>query len=120
MREGRPWIYQGVLRTESYRGLPDLLKCEKGASKLGGFTYVPVDMKHHKSVTTKDRYQLLGYNVLLEPVLGALPIRGGIWLNTGEIEYMDLQRYHPKFESLLAEMDRIRQGTLKTTGRRCG
>jgi len=120
MKGGHPWIYQGVFVNESAAGYPDLLKKVKGSSTLGKHTYVPVDVKGHKQVTKKDRYQLIGYACLLESVLGYRPTDGGIWLNTGEIEDVDLERDAENFESLLSDMERIRDGALVTEGYRCG
>jgi uncharacterized protein len=119
MRAGRPWIYQGVLVADPLRGKPDLLRRVEGASRLGAFSYVPVDMKHHQAPTKKDRFQLLGYARMLEPVLGKRPARGGIWLNTGTIEDLDLTRDDEEFGDLLADMERIRSGALATEGFRC-
>jgi uncharacterized protein len=120
MKEGHPWIYQGVLLNDSAVGLPDLLKKRAGASSVGDYTYVPIDVKGHKQVTKKDRYQLVGYACLLESVLGCRPLEGGIWLNTGEIEAVDLTRDMEDVEALLSLMDRIRKGKLVTEGYRCG
>jgi predicted RecB family nuclease len=120
MKEGHPWIYQGVLRTDVGVGVPDLLERVQGTSRLGKHTYMPIDVKCHKEVNIKDRYQLSAYAALLEPVLGYRPDAGGIWLNTGQIETVDLTRDAEKFEALLSDMERIRQGALKTKGYRRG
>ncbi|MBW1897328.1 MAG: TM0106 family RecB-like putative nuclease, partial [Deltaproteobacteria bacterium] len=120
MKAGHPWICQGVLLNESGVGLPDLLKKTAGSSSLGDHTYIPVDVKGHKAVTKKDRYQLLGYAYLLESILGYRPSEGGIWLNTGEIAEVDLGRDVEDVEALLCEMEKIREGELVTEGYRCG
>lgn len=119
MKEGYPWVYQGVLLNEAAVGFPDLLKKTPGSSSLGNYTYVPIDVKGHKQVTKKDRYQLLGYACLLESVLGYRPEGAGIWLNTGVIEGVDLGNDAEDFEALLADMDRIRDGETITEGYRC-
>jgi len=120
MKEGHPWISGAVLLTKIGLGFPDLLRREEGNSSIGGHTYIPVDIKQHKSVTQKDRFQLLGYAYLLEPVLGSRPESGGIWLNTGEIEEVNLLDDLDAFESLLKEMDVIRRGKKRTDAVRSG
>jgi predicted RecB family nuclease len=119
MNEGHPWIYQGVLLTDMAVGFPDLLRKEESTSNLGNHTYSAVDVKAHKRVTKNDRYQLLGYAHLLESVLGYRPGEGGIWLNTGKIEAVDLGVDAEDFEALLSDMERIRKGALMTQGYRC-
>ena len=79
MKEGHPWVSGGILLNQSRLGFPDLLKKEEGDSALGNHRYIPLDVKHHKAVNDKDRFQLLGYADLLESILGTRPDRGGIW-----------------------------------------
>lgn len=120
MREGWPWIYQAVLARDGLFGKADFLKRVEGPSAIGPHTYVPIDAKSHKEVEKKDRYQLLAYALLLEPILGDRPRRGGIWLNTGEIAEVDLSKDAAAFETLFAEMESIRAGRSATTGHRVG
>jgi uncharacterized protein len=120
MQEGRPWIHGGVLLGGDIAGIPDLLKMVPGQSRLGDHTYVPIDIKGHKAVTKKDRYQLFGYSLLLEPVLGYRPTDSGIWLNTGEIADVDLAKYQGEFAITLEKMELVRKDGLATFGARCG
>jgi len=119
MREGHPWIYQGLLKGDSLFGFPDLLRKQEGRSELGKHTYIPIDIKGHKAVTKKDRYQLSAYAILLEPILGARPERGGIWLNTGEIVDVDLSKNRSDVEALLSDMKNVRDQNSPTEGVRC-
>jgi len=119
MNEGHPWIYQGVFANDSMVGFPDLLKKSEGHSALGKFTYVPIDIKGHKSVTKKDKYQLQGYGRLLKPILGHEIEWGGIWLNTGETEDVDLNSFKNDFQVLFQTMQSIREGKEQTEGFRC-
>jgi len=120
MQQGKPWIYQGPLLGTGLRGVPDLLQRVEGSSKLGEYSYIPVDIKGHKAVTKKDRYQLQAYANLLEPVLGTRPLKGGIWLNTNRIEEVDLAREKAEFIALVQDLERIGRGDLVTKGYRCG
>jgi len=119
MRAGCPWIYQGVLQHGRYRGLPDLLQCVDGSSSLGAFTYRPVDIKNHATVSVKDRFQLMAYAHLLEPVLGSRPTEGAIWLSTDALEAVDLPAYEKDFQDLLGQMDQVLQGKLVPAAYRC-
>jgi len=120
MGQGKPWIYQAVLMDKGVFGVPDLLKRARGASALGKFTYMPIDIKGHKDVIKKDRYQLHSYTRLLESVLGYRPRSGGIWLNTDEVEQVDLSKDVVEFEALLDKMESVRRGRLETRAYRCG
>ena len=120
MSDGPEWIYQSVLTMESMRGKPDFLHRVDGESALGKFTFVPVDVKNHKSVIKKDRFQLMSYAALLEPVLGYRPEKGGIWLNTGEIEEVDLLKKRDEFDELVAKMHGVGSKQMETCGLRCG
>jgi uncharacterized protein len=100
-------------------GFPDLLKKSEGHSTLGKFTYVPIDIKGHKSVTKKDEYQLQGYGKLLKPILGHELDWGGIWLNTGETEDVDLNSFKNDFQILFETMQSIQEGKEQTEGFRC-
>lgn len=120
MRTGAPWIYQGVLRDGNILGFPDLLRLQNGRSNLGGFSYEPIDIKNHKEVSKKDQMQLLAYSILLEPILGRRPARGGIWLNTGKIARVDIEVEFSDFAELMNRLGLIAAGEEETYGYRCG
>jgi len=119
MQDGVEWIYQGVLRTDSLAGLPDLLQRIDTPSELGNYSYQPVDIKNHKAVTKKDTIQIQAYSKLLEPILGHRADQGGIWLNTGEIEYIDLNDQYKYFLNLMDEMVSVSNKKTETIGFRC-
>jgi len=120
MKKGNPWIYQGVLIRENMRGRPDLLKRIEGHSKVGEHSYIPVDIKGHKEVTKKDRFQLNAYADMLHPLLGKRPLVGAILLNTGKLEEVDLTTDESEYRSLRAKMESILRGRIKTEGFKCG
>lgn len=119
MRKGAEWIRQAPLAADGMRGKADLLHRIPGKSKCGEFSYEPVDIKGHAEVTKKDRFQVYVYGTLLEPVLGHRPGRGGVWLNTMEIEYFDLADDEADARVLLERMKGIGEGNVQTTGFRC-
>lgn len=116
MRQGVRWIYQPALVRDDVRGQPDFLVRVRGRSELGRFTYVPVDVKSHKSVIARDRVQLRVSAHLLGSILGQRPRRGGIWLSTDEIAWVKLDAPDP----LLDAMRRIRDQRAPTEAVRCG
>jgi len=115
MREGAPWIYQPVLVRDDVRGRPDFLRRVRGRSRLGRYTYEPVDVKSHQEVTAKDRVQLCVSARLLQAILGHAPRRGGIWLSTGRIAPVRLD----DTDDLLDEMRRVRDESAPTEAVRC-
>ena len=119
MKEGHQWIYQGVLLHDLGAGLPDLLKRMEHPSRLGSHSYMPVDIKSHKEVTIKDRFQLATYALFLEPILGYGPTTGAIWLNTGVVEEVDLTQDEACFQGLLERMAAVAEGSLRPHGFRC-
>lgn len=77
MRRGVERIYQGVIEAELngavWRGRPDLLERRPGASALGNYHYVPVDVKSSHSIHREQRLQLTFYALVLEAVQGVRP-----------------------------------------------
>lgn len=120
MKTGPAWIYQSAFVEGDCRGRPDLLRRVERPSRLGTFSYEPVDIKGHKEVEVSDRLQLQGYSLLLENVLGYRPERGAIWLNTGKIEDVDLVRTWDEFTDILEAMRRVTRKEEATHGLRCG
>ncbi len=119
MRDGVEWIYQGALIRDDMYGKPDLLERIEEPSLLGCHGYRPVDIKNHKTVVKKDRIQLASYAHLLEPILGSRPEEGAIWLNTGEMEAVDLNAPNAEFDALLKRMADLRGDRETSTGFRC-
>ena len=120
MKEGHPWIYQGVLLNGHFRGKPDLLRKIDGLSNLGSYTYLPIEIKSHNQIILKDRYQLVSSAMMLEPILGSIPTRGGVWLNTGTIADAELGKDAIVVAGLVEKMQEISSGRLKTESVRCG
>ena len=120
MEEGHPWIYQGILLNGHFRGKPDLLRKIDGSSNLGPYTYLPIEIKSHNQIILKDRYQLVSSAMMLEPILGSIPTRGGVWLNTGEVADAELGKDTVVVAALIEKMQEISAGKLKTESVRCG
>lgn len=113
-KKGVPWIHGGVLIGDGLVGVPDLLKRTAGRSKFGRYAYMPIEIKNHKEVQERDTIQLTAYGVLLETALGSPCKKGGVWLNTNEIEDVDIQANLPLFKKIREEMERVRTKRLTT------
>ena len=70
-------IYHGVLMSEHWVGIPDLLEArpvEKGMkSVFGGHYYVVYDIKSGQELKDEYKFQLAFYSVILERIQGVLP-----------------------------------------------
>lgn len=82
MKKGEPLIYQGALQAEidgvTYLGRPDILKKVEGESKLGNWSYIPVDIKSSSSIKPLQRYQLIIYGWILDVLLKTKTLSGEI------------------------------------------
>jgi len=119
-KKGPAWIHGGVLLSRNLLGIPDLLKRIDRRSKLGNYSYQPIDVKSHKEVQDTDILQLYSYAHLLEPLLGYRPEQGGIWLNTGHLkEIVFDDELQDDFSRVLDQMKQIEERNLKTVPVRC-
>jgi uncharacterized protein len=119
MRKGVPLIYQGVLKNGRAFGLPDLLEKTKGKSKLGSFSYRPVDIKSHAKVTSKDKLQLGAYSFMLQEALGFMPLDGAIILKDQSRANVDLGSEISKIQSALAQALSVEKKKVSTLPLRC-
>ena len=80
MKVGVETIYQGVLKNDDVRGIPDFLIKAPGYSIFGDYYYYPVDVKG--ASTSRERYlfQLATYSYLLGEIQGFTPLYGGLLL----------------------------------------
>lgn len=119
MREGAPLIYQGVLKNGRALGLPDLLEKTKGKSKLGSFSYRPVDIKSHARVTSNDKLQLAAYSFMLQEALGFMPLDGAIILRDQSRADVALDSEISKIKSALARALSVERKEVPTLPLRC-
>ena len=83
MRNGAPWIHQGVLLADDRLGIPDLMRKVEGASALGDHHYEVIDVKSSGRARGDQVLQVLFYTRLLAEAQQRMPDRGGIVLKTG-------------------------------------
>lgn len=110
MEEGAAMIYQGTLMDGDWRGRPDLLVRQEGASKLGNWHYLPVDIKGAHELKLTHRVQLVFYSHLLERIQGVFPERAAIVNTDHEWHWFEPKESLGDFEDILAKIERIRAG----------
>lgn len=93
LRQGRPWIHQGVLRTVERLGLPDLLRRVPGASALGDHHYEVLDVKSSGRSRADQILQVVFYSRLLAEVQGRLPEHGALVLKDSREERFVVRDY---------------------------
>jgi uncharacterized protein len=120
MRKGTPLIYQAVLKRGRVFGVADLLEKVKGKSKLGNFTYRPVDVKSHAKVTKKDKLQLAAYSYMLKEALGESPAEGVIVLKDKAWEEVTIDGEIEDIEEAITQALAVESKKLKTLPLRCG
>ena len=88
MKQGKN-IYHGVLMTEHWVGIPDLLEArpvERGMkSAFGDHYYVVYDIKSTQEIKDEHKFQLAFYSLILERIQGILP-REAYIINTAGAE----------------------------------
>ncbi len=119
MRKGVPLIYQGVLKNGRAFGLPDLLEKTKGKSKLGSFSYRPIDIKSHAKITPKDKLQLAAYSFMLQEALGFMVLDGAIILKDQSWADVDLDSEISKIKSALVQALSVEKKKVSTLPLRC-
>lgn len=110
MHEGAETIYQATLIDGDWHGRPDLLMRVEGASKLGNWHYVPVDIKIAHELKLSHRLQLVFYSFLLERVQGVFPEKAAIVNRDKEWHWFDPKESVQDFEEVLAKLEEIRAG----------
>ena len=110
MRQGSEVIYQGTLVDGDWQGRPDLLLRVDGASRLGNWHYVPVDIKAAHELKPAHRHQLAFYSFLLERIQGVFPEKAAVINGDHEDLWFDPSSWVKEFEDVLAKLERLRAG----------
>ncbi len=72
MKQGKN-IYHGVLMSENWVGMPDLLEARPGKSKFGNWEYVVYDAQNSLELRDENKFQLIFYSLILERLQGTRP-----------------------------------------------
>ena len=98
MAAGAEVIYQGVLLSGRWHGYADFLVRVPVASRLGPFSYEPVDTKLARSAKPKHVLQLCVYALLLAAEQGVVPSRIHIALGDGTTVALPLSDFRYYFD----------------------
>ena len=93
MIHGYDFIHQASFNNGQIRGTVDLLKRVDIPSKLGYFSYIPIECKLASRINIKFIIQALCYCELLIDSMGSRPKTFEIYLGGGSFEYFDIDKY---------------------------
>jgi uncharacterized protein len=110
MEQGEECIYQGTLLDGELQGRPDLLLREEGASQLGNWHYVPVDIKSSHELKKTHIFQLMFYSELLHRIQGVLPKKVGMINRDHEEHFVDPKEGFSEFLEVLEKIQKIVHG----------
>lgn len=98
MAAGVEIIYQGALLDSKWHGYADFLIRVPIASRLGSFSYEPIDTKLSRSAKPKHVLQLCVYALLLAAEQGLMPPHIHIVLGDGSTVALPLSDFHYYFD----------------------
>lgn len=104
LRAGVVGVHQGVLVGDRRLGIPDLLRREEGASRLGAFHYVVGDVKSSRRPRADQLLQVAFYARLLAAVQDRTPEYGYLLLRDGHEERFRLADYADAIEEVDARV----------------
>lgn len=93
INQGYDFIHQGSFNNGEIRGAVDLLKRVDIPSRLGPFSYIPIECKLASSINIKFIIQALCYCELLIESMGNRPKTFELYLGGGSFEYFDVDKY---------------------------
>lgn len=114
MRAGAPGILQGVLLDGRRLARPDLLERVDGESALGGWHYVPGDVKSAFEARTDAVLQIGFAARLLERVQGRRPEQGFVILGDGVRESFTIDDVGASIDAAIARAEAVASGDVAT------
>ena len=113
MKQGKN-IYHGVLMSEHWVGIPDLLEArpvEKGMkSAFSGHYYVVYDIKSGMEIKDEYKFQLVFYSLILERIQGILPREAYIINAAGEEQSFVVDDFLDYFHLTRERIERVLEG----------
>src|SRR6266508_6137401 len=93
LQSGKTLIYQGRLDHGNWHGYPDFLLRSETPSRLGSWSYRPLDSKLARSAKPYFLIQLCAYAQYLEAIQDIRPPQLGFVLGTGEERWFETERF---------------------------
>lgn len=109
MRQGKN-IYHGVLMTEDWVGMPDLLEARPGKSELGDFQYVAYDVQRNLDLRDEQKFPLVFYSLILEKIQGVRPTEAYVIDPQGNERGFLVNDFVEQFHTTREEIERILAG----------
>jgi len=109
MRQGKN-IYRGVLMTEQWVGMPDLLEARPGKSKLGDWQYVVYDVQRSLDLRDEQKFPLVFYSLILEGIQGVRPREAYVIDPQGGERGFVVDDFVTRFHATREEIERILAG----------
>ncbi len=109
MKQGKN-IYHGVLMSDDWVGMPDLLEARPGKSKLGDFYYVVYDAQNSLDMRDEYKFQLVFYSLILERIQGVIPQEAYIIDAQGNEASFPVNDYLEQFHLTRIQIEKILNG----------
>ncbi len=109
MKQGKN-IYHGVLMTEDWVGIPDLLEARPGKSELGDWHYVVYDVKSSLDLSDEYKFQLIFYSLILERLQGVRPKEAYVIDAQGNERAFAIDDYIDQFHLTRLQIEKILNG----------
>jgi uncharacterized protein len=109
MKQGKN-IYHGVLMTEDWVGMPDLLEARPGKSSLGDFQYVVYDVQRSLDLKDEQKFPLVFYSLILEKIQGVRPQEAYVIDPQGNERSFIVGDFVEQFHVTRQEIERILAG----------
>jgi predicted RecB family nuclease len=109
MKQGKN-IYHGVLMTEDWVGMPDLLEARSGTSHLGPFRYVAYDVQRSLDLRDEQKFPLVFYSLILEKIQGVRPEEAYLIDPQGNERGFVVNDFIDRFHTTREEIEKILAG----------
>lgn len=109
MKQGKN-IYHGVLMSEDWVGIPDLLEARPGKSELGDFQYVVYDAQQSLDLRDEFKFPLVFYSLILERLQGVRPKEAYAIDINGNERAFTVDEFVDQFHLTRGQIERILDG----------
>lgn len=109
MRQGKN-IYRGVLMTDDWVGMPDLLEARPGTSSFGDWQYVVYDVQRSLDLRDEQKFPLVFYSLILERIQGVRPKEAYVIDPQGAERSFPVADFVDRFHATREEIERILSG----------
>ena len=117
MKKGKN-IYHGVLMTENWSGMPDLLEARPlpqgqgklGKSEFGDWHYIVYDIQNTLDLRDEYKFQLVFYSLMLERLQGVRPKEAYVMDPDGNIRSFLVNDFTEQFNLTREKIEKILEG----------